>query len=148
MYRAKAAEFLTVLNKGNSLLQEKYVPRKNTLKTSNLKTSVLGFNEQCTSEYREKFIEWPLQANVQASHPPDALEMRWGKDIPDFETECKKMLKNTDIHVLHDATAGLASCRVEPSPSYFAWHPRNEFAEHGTHGLLYQFMNNSSIHFC
>ena len=138
LIRAQAAENLNALNKKNEALQENYSGRH---LDASLDHSILSMNS--ISEYADKYVPWPLPEHVHQHRPAEALGMRWGDENRTAqESVSESMMRRAaspDPNEPEDPVAGAPSEYHAKSPHYFAWHPRNEFADvaaHGTYPLL------------
>lgn len=127
--RAKVSDILSDLKKQNEALQQKY---------KGLCASDASSVSPSVTEYKEKFVEWgvPMEKTVIRAQP-DNLAMRWGTEPAPTASESEDMLKQGAVmhsEQMSRSAAGARTNRAEPSPAYFAWHPRLEFANVPAHG--------------
>ncbi len=101
------------------------------------------------SEHQDKYRELPLPEPIHLHHPNESLSMRWGDETATGRSEAATMMDTVKDSVASESiAAGVSTSNGHISPNFFAWHPRNEFADLGAHGktCLFAFdLRESSI---
>ena len=97
------------------------------------------------SENHDKYRELPLPEPIHLHHPSESLSMRWGDETVVGRSETATMMDAVKDSAVGDSTvAGVSTVNGQVSPNFFAWHPRNEFADLGAHGKGNFFNLNST----